>query len=253
MLRAHATRGAIVEQTAAGWRLQIPGGAGGQYRLAQLDNYAGLKRKLFPNYYPAELNLACRASASELPGTWGFGFWNDPFAFSMGLRGMARRLPALPNACWFFNASAENHLSFHDGFAGNGFLTQCFRGVNLPTRVLLPGAIGAPLLWVRIVSKLARKFIGKLIAEQSRTLDLDVTTWHDYHLSWEKDVVSFGMDGTEIFRSTVSPQGPLGVVIWIDNQYAAWTPRGKIGMGTLAQAAPAWIEVKKVELKTRGL
>jgi hypothetical protein len=104
-----------------------------------------------------------------------------------------------------------------------------------------------------MVSKLARKLVGKLIAEQSRTLDVDITAWHDYHLSWEKDEVIFGMDGTEIFRSTVSPQGPLGVVIWIDNQYAAWTPGRKIGMGTLAQAEPAWIELKKVELRTRGV
>jgi len=47
----------------------------------------------------------------------------------------------------------------------------------------------------------------------------------------------------------VSPRPPLGLVIWIDNQYAAFTPDGKIGFGVLANDE-AWLEIKELELKT---
>ena len=51
-----------------------------------------------------------------------------------------------------------------------------------------------------------------------------------------------------MFESAVSPNPPLGLVIWIDNQYAAFTPEGKIGFGVLANPEPAWLEVKDIEL-----
>jgi hypothetical protein len=46
----------------------------------------------------------------------------------------------------------------------------------------------------------------------------------------------------------VSPNPPLGAVIWIDNQYAAFTPEGKIGFGVLDNPEPAWLEIKDVEV-----
>ena len=78
MLRNRFTPGASTENTATGWLLQTPAGAAGNYRLAQLDNYANLSREGFPHKQPASLSLRCRVSCADLPGTWGFGFWNDP-------------------------------------------------------------------------------------------------------------------------------------------------------------------------------
>jgi hypothetical protein len=109
MLQPRTTRNGKVTPTENGWRLDIADGGPSAYRLAQLDDYAALARSRFTWRERATLSLRCRVSEPNLPGTWGFGFWNDPFTVSFGLQGMARRLPVLPNACWFFHASAENH------------------------------------------------------------------------------------------------------------------------------------------------
>jgi hypothetical protein len=55
------------------------------------------------------------------------------------------------------------------------------------------------------------------------------------------------VDDVQVFVSAVSPNPPLGLVVWIDNQYAAFTPEGKIGFGVLANPEPAWLEVQDVE------
>ena len=106
--------GASVEEFSSGgkYRLVIPAGSATQYRLAQLDDYAKIPRSRFPLRFPLTLNLSARVSSEFIPGTWGFGFWNDPFGLSLGFGGNPFRLPALPNAAWFFGASEESYLSF---------------------------------------------------------------------------------------------------------------------------------------------
>ncbi len=80
-LTSRHTPGAIVSQTADGWRMELPTGPRGGYRLAQLDDYMQLPRRLFPWNLPmtpqeprgVTLSLRARLSASNLPGTWGCG------------------------------------------------------------------------------------------------------------------------------------------------------------------------------------
>ena len=45
----------------------------------------------------------------------------------------------------------------------------------------------------------------------------------------------------------LAPKGPLGLVIWLDNQYAAWQPDGRLRYGTL-EAGPAWIEIRDLRI-----
>ena len=99
--------GQVIQVSADAWRLEIPAGRAGVYRLAQIDDYSGLPRSGFPWQPPLELSLEGRSSSAEdIPGTWGFGLWNDPFGLSLGLGGGTRRFPALPNCAWFFFAFA---------------------------------------------------------------------------------------------------------------------------------------------------
>ena len=115
----HFTSGSRVEEISQenrgdAYRLWIPSGPAGKYRLAQLDDYTQKTRSRLPVHSPASLTLSARVSSDSIPGTWGFGFWNDPFGMSIGFGGKPWRLPALPNAVWFFGASKENYLSFRD-------------------------------------------------------------------------------------------------------------------------------------------
>jgi hypothetical protein len=56
------------------------------------------------------------------------------------------------------------------------------------------------------------------------------------------------VDEALVLETPVSPRPPLGLVIWIDNQYAAWGPDGKIGFGVLENTKPAWLEIKDLDL-----
>jgi hypothetical protein len=260
-------RGNVI-QTQKGWHLEIADGGPAAYRLAQLDDYATLARSHLLWQDQATLSLRCRVSDISLPGTWGFGFWNDPFAVSLGLGGMARRLPALPNCAWFFYGSPENHLSFRPSveskvsrrwnapksgdfeLPSHGFLAQTFSAARIPSMLLGTGIFAAPLLFIRPVSKWMRTIAGKSISEDAKRLELDPTQWHEYRLRWSPVRTEFGVDDSIVFETGVSPMGPLGLVIWIDNQYAAWRPDGTLRMGVLANPHPAWMEISELEVKS---
>jgi hypothetical protein len=51
------------------------------------------------------------------------------------------------------------------------------------------------------------------------------------------------IDDAQVFESFVSPNPPLGVIIWIDNQYAAFTPDGRIAFGVL-EGKEEWLEIE---------
>jgi hypothetical protein len=242
-----STPGAKVEETSDGehhqiYRLSIPAGSTDRYRLAQLDDYTKTARSRFPLHPPLGLSLSARSSSNSIAGTWGFGLWNDPFGLSLGFGGTPLRLPALPNALWFFGASPENYLSFRADKPAQGFLAQTFRSPRFHP-LLVPAGLALPFS-----RKATRHLMGKVIGEDGVRLRLDVTQWHRYQLDWREEHIAFKVDGAPVFESSVSPQPPLGIVIWIDNQYAAFTPEGKIGFGVLENPEPAWLEVKDIDV-----
>ncbi len=185
---------------------------------------------------------------AQSPGTWGFGLWNDPFSISLGLRGSPSRLPTLPNACWFFHASAENHLSFQNHLPGNGFLAQTFASPVIPALLLAPAAITLPFLGIRTVARALRHIAGNLIREDATHLSVDYTQWHEYQLGWHPKRVEWAIDGIPVYESPVSPKGPLGIVIWVDNQYMSWQPDGSLQAGNLA-GATASMEIQEIILE----
>jgi hypothetical protein len=241
-MRAHATPGANVDAIPNGFRLTLKDGDNRHYRVAQLDDYAQLARKRFPSLPPRTLSLHARASAPSLPGTWGFGLWNDPFGLLLGFGGNPFRLPALPNAIWFFHASDENYLSFGNK-PGNGFLAQAFRSPVFPFVRL--ARIGATLPFSHTK---ARTQMSEIVQEDGVRLDVDVTQWHGYRFEWSPMRSAFWVDDALVVETSVSPRPPLGLVIWIDNQYAAWRPDGQIGFGVLSNEE-CWLEVEEIELK----
>jgi hypothetical protein len=166
-------------------------------------------------------------------------------------------LPALPNAVWFFGASEESYLSFKESHrassaplrgsaqrepAANGFLAQTFRSPKFHPSLILAG------LALPFSRKMTRRMLGKVVDEDGIRLRVDVTQWHRYRLDWREDRVLFEVDSALVFESSVSPKRPLGLVIWIDNQYAAFTPEGKIGFGVLKNPETAWLEIKDLEI-----
>ena len=234
-LKARTTPEASITKTEKGYLMKIPAGDSYAYRFAQIDDYFGLPRRKFP-HHALTLSLRARTSSSTIPGTWGFGLWNDPFGMSLGFGANRFRLPTLPNAAWFFGASPENHLSFSDKPA-QGFLAQSFRSPIFHTS-LLPAGMLLPFS-----AKTTRRMLSKVIAEDSSALGVDVTQWHSYKLEWSESRVAWYVDEVQVSESPVSPNPPLGLVIWIDNQFAAFKPDGKIGFGVL-EGGEEWLEIE---------
>ncbi len=247
-LKERKTSHAHVKETLRGWRLELDRGAAGSYRLAQLDNYSGLPRPAFPFTPPIKMKLQAQASDKELPGTWGFGLWNDPFGFSLGFGSTAGRLPTLPNAAWFFFASEQNHLSFRDELPGHGALAAAFSSPHIPVLALASAVLAVPLLAWSPTSLWLRRQASKIIRQDTAAPKIDLAIWHEYELSWQSDHVEFSVDEQLILKTKVTPQSPLALVIWLDNQYAAWRPNGHLSYGTLDTPPECWVEIKDLRL-----
>ncbi len=240
-----------VQEEGGVWRLQISSGPAGRYRLAQLEDYTGKPRSGFPWRPPCSLEICARASSADpLPGTWGFGFWNDPFSLSLGLKGGTRRFPALPNAAWYFFASPPNYLSFRDDLPAQGGLAATFLSRNLPSPLLALGGVSLPLLVFPPLGRAFRHLARRIIEQDAVQLQVNPAEYHLYRIDWLTDAVKFHLDGETILHTRVVPNGPLGLVLWIDNQYAALAPDGRFRAGTLANPNSAWIEIARISLES---
>jgi len=242
VIKTRKTPAASVSATENGFHLEIPKGEERKYRLAQIDDYYKLSRKDFFSQPPKTLRLRARVSENSLPGTWGFGLWNDPFGLSFGFGGNPFRLPTFPNAIWFFHASHENYLSFSDK-PGNGFLAQVFCSPAKPPILYSLSAIPLlPLLITRKTSIHLRNLIHNIVGEDSVSLEMDCKQWHEFRFDWKQESTTFWVDTKCVLETSISPRPPLGLVIWIDNQFAAWHPDGAVKFGVLKNES-AWLEI----------
>ena len=244
-------------ETGGGWiagngsqqfSLNLPPTSSGSYTLAQLDDYMHLQRGEFPHQPPVSLQLKARVSTPDMLGTWGFGFWNDPFSVGLGAGGMRRILPVLLNAAWFFYGSPPNHLSLMDGLPSCGFYAQVFRSPRLPSVLSLLGLPALPFLLWPNTARILRKAAQALIDEDAMALDIDVTEWHAFSLGLAKQGVDFSIDGQVVFSTPMLPKGRLGLVVWIDNQYFRFTPEGKIGFGFLGMGTAQSVHIQNLSL-----
>jgi hypothetical protein len=252
-LKSQLTPGAQIEEVRPGaWRLTIPAGPAGRYRLAQLDDYCATPRSSFPWSPPFEMSLRARSSVGTIPGTWGFGLWNDPFSMGLLSGSGLVRLPMLPNTAWFFFASEPNYLSLYDDLPAQGGLAGAFRSPLWPPALLALGAPALPLALLPPAARLLRRLARRVVRQATAALSIDPVRWHTYGLDWRSDAVRCLVDGNEVLRTGVSPLGPLGLVLWVDNQYAALPPSGRFRYGTLAASQPAWVEISDLVARGNG-
>ncbi len=250
-LDKHTSHGGTIDGSLAeGYRLSLPKMDGQAYSLAQLDNYIKVRRSHFPLQPPFSFELEARASGSDLPGTWGFGLWNDPFSMGLGAGGMSRILPVLPNAAWFFYASPENHLTLYDHLPGSGFLARTYRSP------LLPGVFSllTMLIFPLVISKWGRRFLRRaarlVVKEDAMLLDVTVGEWHRYGLDWQEKEVTFFIDGETLFRTSISPRGKQGFVLWMDNQYFRFDSSGRMAFGFLPVPDAQELQIRALNISS---
>lgn len=240
--------GQVTESASPGgttYQLRIESGPANRYRLAQMDDYSPLPRGKFLYRAPVSLTLQARVSDRSLPGTWGFGFWNDPFALGMGIMGSSFRLPALPQAAWFFFGSPNNDLSFKSNTPANGLMASVFASRPVPLALLPLGLPLLPLLLTKKTARMVRCMASRFVHDEYAVLDHDVTQWHTYRLDWLTGSVHFKVDDQTVYTGKISPRSPLGLVIWIDNQFAAFSADGSVHLGTQENPTPALLEIRE--------
>jgi len=248
-LISRSTSGSIAEGNSDGHLIMtISGGRKGKYRWAQFDDYLHRLRRNFEWRPPCRLSLMARCNNPSHAGTWGFGFWNDPFNTNLGISGSVRRLPALPNCAWFFYASEHNYLSFHDHLPAQGFLAATFSSPRIPPLLLSLGIPFFPLLFWKGFTRVARYGLATLIRQDAVQIQVDVTEWHSYQIEWDKNSVLFSIDEKTVLKTAIHPFGRQGLVIWVDNQYAAFPPDGKLIFGTLATTESTTLEIGDLQI-----
>ena len=87
-----------------------------------------------------------------------------------------------------------------------------------------------------------------MIKQAAAVLSIAATEWHNYEMVWKSEEVAFQVDGEIVLETQIAPQPPLGLVLWIDNQYAAFPPSGKLSFGSLPTDSTCWIEIKDLRI-----
>lgn len=240
--------GGSLLRTESGLRFLNPPGRGDHYTAAQIDDYQGLPRAEFPWSPPLRLAVRARFShgAGELAGTAGFGFWNDPFLMT-GLR-----MPALPQALWFFYASAPSNMALAVDVPGRGWKAACIDARHGRGAAALPLALlAAPAMQSRRAHRRLWPYFSRAWRIGEALLPVAMTEWHTYVVEWEIACVRFFVDGRCILTHAPAPAGPLGLVVWLDNQYLVVRPTGRSGYGRVPRPAAQWMEVESLLLAPR--
>lgn len=243
--------GAYVEQLTLGggtvrpdgkcWQLVVQRANRHAYSDAQLHDYAMLRRQAYPWRPPLALSIRARLSPG-MRGTAGFGFWNNPLPPLGGL-------PVLPQAAWFLFTSPPNDLELAEGVPGHGWKAAT---IDAGRRQALLWAPLAPAVLLACRRAAWRRQIWprvqRALAVDETLLQVAPDEWHTYQLIWLRDRVIFGVDGHEVLVTIGAPRGPLGLVIWVDNQWARVTPAGSIGWGLLDVDEPQSLEFEDMSI-----
>ncbi|MEM7132409.1 MAG: hypothetical protein AAF702_39265 [Chloroflexota bacterium] len=178
-----------------------------------------------------------------IAGTAGFGFWNDPFMMT------GRRSPTLPRALWFFYSSSPSDMQLAYGIQGWGWKAAVIDCLRPPFYLLLPTApIGVLLMHSQLLYRLLWPIAQRAMHVQEKLLSHPMELWHHYELEWLPNEVKFWIDGELVFYTSCAPRGPLGLVIWLDNQFMIVRPTGVIRSGLVANEERERLEISNLTI-----
>ena len=227
-----------------------------RYSNAQIDDCQGRSRQELLWSPPLRLTVRARFShpapplradgdcdyhypAGEvLSGTAGFGFWNAPSMLEGG------KLPALPRALWFFYASPPSNMKLDLDTPGCGWKAATFDASGWPFRLLaLTAPAAVPLMHWRAAYRRLWPTGQRAIGVSEAPLAADMIKWHTYVIEWQDGRARFLVDGDVVLACDNAPRGPLGLVIWLDNQSLVLTPQGRVRHRLLSCPGRQWLEL----------
>lgn len=248
-LRSNPSGAAEVRSAGSSTRLVVHHGDTRHYSNAQIDDYAGLPRARFPHTPPLTLTLRARFShaaatraGSGMIGTAGFGFWNDPFMMTNP------RPPMLPRALWFFYASPPSDMQLALGTPGWGWKAATIDAAR-PAALgpVLAAPLLIPLMNIPALYRRAWPAVERRLRIAEALVPQPMTDWHTYAIAWGASRARLLVDGA-LLLDAPAPRGPLGLVLWCDNQYMIARPMGHVWRGLL-DAGEQWLEIAELTIK----
>jgi hypothetical protein len=91
--------------------------------------------------------------------------------------------------------------------------------------------------------------IQRAINVREAVVEASMDAWHTYAVEWGERRVCFSVDEEPILEDAPSPRGPLGFVMWLDNQYMVATPQGRFRWGLLDVPGCQWMEVDSLTIE----
>jgi hypothetical protein len=228
--------------TGDGLRLTLAGAMRSRYANAMICDYGGLPRRRFPWRPPLRLTVRARASG-PIAGTAGFGFWNNP------LPALSAALPALPAAIWFFHASPPSDMPLAAGVPGHGWKAACLDATRPAALAWAP--LAAPVLLLNHLPMFRRRVwphVQRALRIAEAPIHAPDSRWRSYTLEWRERYARLAIDDVTVLETERPPQGPLGFVAWVDNQWAVATPCGRFGAGLL-DSATQWLDLAMVQIE----
>jgi len=165
------------------------------------------------------------------------------------------RMPALPRAIWFFYGSPPSNMKLDLHTPGYGWKAATIDALRTGALLLAPVAPLAVLLMnLRPLYRALWPPIQRALNVRETMVEVDMTGWHTYVIEWEAERAHFSVDGEMVLEDAPAPRGPLGCVVWLDNQYMVVTPWGRLGWGLLDAPGRQWMEVDQLDaLRLVGL
>ncbi|GAB4546450.1 MAG: hypothetical protein Kow0063_40860 [Anaerolineae bacterium] len=241
--RRHTVGNGELVATGSSLRLVNHDASARRYTNAQIDDYQGLRRRQFLWRPPLRLSVRARFSHTAgnhspgIKGTAGFGFWNDPFWMT------GARIPTLPRAIWFFYASPPSNMKLDMHTPGHGWKAATIDAMRPAALLLAPLAPAAILLMnLPALYRTIWPAIQRAVSIKEAAISAEMNEWHTYTIEWETEQSRFTVDGSPVLENAPSPHGPLGFVMWLDNQYMIVTPWGRFGWGLLDIPGRQWLE-----------
>jgi hypothetical protein len=164
-----------------------------------------------------------------------------------------KRRPTLPRAIWFFYASPPSNMKLDLSVPGCGWKAATIDALRLPVFLLAPFApLAIPLMSIRPLYHAMWPVGQRAIGVREALVAVDMGGWHTYVIAWDVGAARFYVDDECILESDTSPRGPLGFVMWLDNQYMVATPWGRFRYGRLDVPGRQWMEVDRLTIKSRN-
>lgn len=207
-----------------GLRLILRNSPAGYLCSAQLDDYICHAREDYPWEPPVTLRLRARTNlpSGELPGTTGFGFWNNMAPL------WNNHMEVFPNWIWFYYASPETRIS-PTASPPSGWKASVVQGGPGGESAM---AVNDSLLRIPLIGK----YLGKVSMPAVETMldGWDFSTWHDFEIIWNREVIHFRIDDEEVLEAHLRMTARLAFYAWIDNNYTGIRDNGDVVPGYLA-------------------